>query len=168
MKRLIIINGTMGVGKTATCRQLNKSLDNSVWLDGDWCWMMDPFIVNEETKSLVTDNITHMLRNFLNLSHIENVIFNWVIDKDEIFDIILEPLKDLEFELYKITLVCSDSVLINRISRDVQSGKRNSDCISRSIKRQPLYKKINTIKINTDNNTIEDNVREIQNILLGN
>lgn len=30
MKRLYIIGGTMGVGKTATCRVLQKRLDNSV------------------------------------------------------------------------------------------------------------------------------------------
>jgi broad-specificity NMP kinase len=40
----------MGVGKTTTCKELSKKLQNSVWLDGDWCWMIDPFVVNEENK----------------------------------------------------------------------------------------------------------------------
>jgi len=46
-KKLIIINGTMGVGKSTISKALYKNLENSVWLDGDWCWMMNPFIVNE-------------------------------------------------------------------------------------------------------------------------
>lgn len=47
-----MINGTMGVGKTATSRELQKMLNNCVFLDGDWCWDMQPFIVNEETKRM--------------------------------------------------------------------------------------------------------------------
>jgi broad-specificity NMP kinase len=59
MKELIIINGTMGIGKSVTCKELNRKLDKSVWLDGDWCWMMNPFIVNDENKQMVEDNIMH-------------------------------------------------------------------------------------------------------------
>ena len=38
MKRLYMIGGPMGVGKTAACRQLQQLLDRSVFLDRDWCW----------------------------------------------------------------------------------------------------------------------------------
>jgi len=44
MKNLIFINGTMGVGKTATSRELQKLLSNCVFLDGDWCWDMSPLL----------------------------------------------------------------------------------------------------------------------------
>ncbi len=74
-KKLIIVNGAMGVGKTTTCKELNKSLQNSVLLDGDWCWMMNPFVVNEENKKMVIDNITYLLRGFIRNSTIEYVIF---------------------------------------------------------------------------------------------
>ena len=47
----------MGVGKTTTCEELSKKLQNSVWLDGDWCWMINPFVVNEENKRMVINNI---------------------------------------------------------------------------------------------------------------
>ena len=65
----------MGVGKTATSKSLYQKLINSVWLDGDWCWMMNPFIANEENKEMVLDNISHLLRNFLmNSSIISSLI----------------------------------------------------------------------------------------------
>jgi broad-specificity NMP kinase len=165
MKNLIIINGTMGVGKTATCEKLNSELNNSVWLDGDWCWMMSPFVVNDETKSMVIDNITHSLRNFLGISHTENIIFNWVMDKEEIFQDILRKLSGLEFNLYKITLTCSDEVLIKRIDADIKRGKRDKDCIKRSLERQNSYNAPNTIKIDTDNKTIEEVAKTISNIV---
>lgn len=44
MKKLYIIGGTMGVGKTTVCNILKKRLDMCVMLDGDWCWDINPFI----------------------------------------------------------------------------------------------------------------------------
>ena len=64
MKKLYLIGGTMGVGKTTVCQKLKSELNNSVFLDGDWCWDASPFRVTEETKAMVTDNICHLLNNF--------------------------------------------------------------------------------------------------------
>ncbi len=43
MKNIYLIGGTMGVGKTTTCQVLKSKLPGSVFLDGDWCWDMQPF-----------------------------------------------------------------------------------------------------------------------------
>ena len=63
LKNLYIIGGTMGVGKTTTCRILKNQLKNSAFLDGDWCWDMNPFSVTYETKKMVLDNICYVLNN---------------------------------------------------------------------------------------------------------
>lgn len=64
MKQLYIIGGTMGVGKTTICQKLKKELSNCVFLDGDWCWDANPFLVNEETKKMAMQNICFMLNQF--------------------------------------------------------------------------------------------------------
>ena len=46
-------NGTIGVGKSAIATALKNELENSVMLDGDWCWMMNPWKVTEENKKMV-------------------------------------------------------------------------------------------------------------------
>lgn len=61
MKNIFLIGGTMGVGKTTTCQIIKNKLNNSVLLDGDWCWDMHPFQVTEETKQMVEDNICFLL-----------------------------------------------------------------------------------------------------------
>ena len=61
MKNLYLIGGTMGVGKTTVCRILKQQLPDAVFLDGDWCWDADPFVVTEETKAMVLQNICFML-----------------------------------------------------------------------------------------------------------
>jgi adenylate kinase family enzyme len=50
MKKIYLIGGAMGVGKTTVAQILKTKLSNSVFLDGDWCWDSDPFQVTEETK----------------------------------------------------------------------------------------------------------------------
>jgi adenylate kinase family enzyme len=147
VKKLIIINGTMGVGKSTVCNILLDSLKPSVYLDGDWCWNMNPFVVSEENIKMVINNITHLLNSYLNNSGYEYIIFCWVIPQENIFEQLLEPLNNCDFELYKISLICSETALKSRLEIDVQNGIRKVDVIDRSVQRLELYNNMHTIKI---------------------
>jgi adenylate kinase family enzyme len=147
VKKLIIINGTMGVGKSTVCNILLDTLKPSVYLDGDWCWNMNPFVVSEENKKMVISNITHLLKSYLNNSGYEYIIFCWVIHQEYIFKQLLEPLKDCGFELYKVSLLCSESALRSRLEIDIQNRIRKADVIDRSVQRLNLYNNMNTVKI---------------------
>jgi len=161
LKKLIIINGTMGIGKSSTCKELNKRIDRSVWLDGDWCWMMNPWVFNEENKKMVEDNIVFLLKNFLSNSTFEYVIFNWVIHREEIFKLILDELEDYKFQLHKITLICSENALVKRMKEDC----RSAEVIKVSLQRLKAYESMNTIKIDTTNRTIQETVDKIIEIV---
>ena len=147
MKNLIIINGTMGVGKTATSRELQKLLPNCVFLDGDWCWDMSPFIVNAETKNMVVDNISYLLNNYISCSVYENIIFSWVMHRQGILDDLVSRLEKYDCILYKFSLVCSEQSLISRIIKDVEQGTRTKDVINRSVQRLKNYYEMDTHKI---------------------
>lgn len=139
MKNLIVINGTMGVGKTVTCEALLQILDRAVWLDGDWCWRMHPFQVTEETKAMVQDNIAHVLSNFLRASAYDHVIFCWVMHREEILSDVLSRLSGLEFRLHRVTLLCNERALRERIGLDIAAGRRDAGALARSLERMPLY-----------------------------
>ena len=94
-KQLILVGGTMGVGKSAVCRELLRQLTPGVWLDGDWCWNMNPFVVSEENKRMVLSNITHLLRAYLDSSSYRYVLFCWVMDQPLLFEAVLGPLRDI-------------------------------------------------------------------------
>jgi broad-specificity NMP kinase len=162
MKKLIIINGVPGIGKSATCKELNSQLANSVWLDGDWCWMMNPFIVNEENKRMVEDNITYLLKSFLKNSSFEYIIFNWVIHKEFIFDLILDRLSGFEYELYKFSLLCNEKSLRSRMEVDLRSEER----IQGSIRDLKLYNEMNTIKIDTTSINAKLAAEQIKDVIL--
>lgn len=161
MKRLAVISGTMGVGKTTLCERLYKKLENSVWLDGDWCWMMNPWSFNERNKIMAIENISFLLRNFLLNSSFENVVFNWVLHNDEIWQKIYYNLNDISFNLTKISLVCSPEGLAQRM----QKAGRDSEIIKESLKRLPLYDGLNTLKLDTTGLTIDESVDKLYTMI---
>ena len=160
-KKLYLIGGVMGIGKTATCRILNKKLPNSVFLDGDWCWYSDPLIATTETKKIVIDNITHALNNFINCSAYDNIIFCWILNKQGAIDAIKTRLNLENCQLCPISLVCSPEALKQRIAKDIKIGKRDADALARSLALLPEYDELDTIKIDTSNLDINNVVDAI-------
>ncbi|MDD4797651.1 MAG: AAA family ATPase [Eubacteriales bacterium] len=147
MKKLIIIGGTMGVGKTATCQALKKLLPRCAFLDGDWCWDMEPFVVTDETRAMVMDNIIHLLRNFLRCTAYEYVIFCWVLHRQDIWDDVLAALAGEAFEPHCFSLVCTEQALRARLQRDIDAGLRTADVVERSVARRYLYDTLGAQKI---------------------
>ena len=167
MKRLILIGGTMGVGKTATGMALARRLPRNVILDGDWCWQMTPFVVTDATRAMVMDNITHMLTNFLRCDELENVIFCWVMHEQAIIDAILTALPLVGVSVHAVSLVCSEAALRERLSVDVAAGRRMPDVIARSVPRLPLYEKLDTVKIDTTSLSVEETAQKIVDMVKG-
>lgn len=161
MKTLYLIGGTMGVGKTTVCRELKNQLHRSVFLDGDWCWDMNPFVVTEETKAMVLDNITALLGNFLRCSAYDHVIFSWVMHQQSIVDTILGRLDLTDVKVVSVSLVCSREALLQRLYRDVEAGIRQPDILLRSPQRLNLYDSMNTEKIDSSHATVAQTVQEI-------
>lgn len=161
MKKLYLIGGTMGVGKTTTCQVLKTKLDKSVFLDGDCCWDMHPFVVNKETKKLVLNNICTLLNNDIKCNTFENIIFCWVMHEQSIIDDILSRLDLNDVKVIAISLVCQKEALEKRIQKDIDQGTRKPDVLARSVERLEMYQKLNTYKIDVSNKTIEEIVKEI-------
>ncbi len=161
MKRLILINGTMGVGKTAVCRVLEKELAPCAFLDGDWCWEMHPFQVTEETKRMVMENISFLLGQFLRCSAYETVLFCWVMQEESIAEDLLHRLDLRDIWVERFTLMASEQVLRQRLERDVAAGLRQRDVIARSVQRLPMYRAMKTVKIDTSDLCVQQAAQQI-------
>ena len=164
MKKIYIIGGTIGVGKTTVSKELKNRFHKSVFLDGDWCWDMNPFDVNDETKVMVMDNICYVLNNFIHCSVYENIIFCWVLHEQGIIDSILSKLDIQNLIIINISLLCKEKALRERIQKDIDNQLRSNDVLERSIERIHLYDKLNTIKIDVSEKTVTDTVNEIMQI----
>lgn len=168
MKRLILINGTMGSGKTAVSKELCHLIRPGVFLDGDWCWSAQPFTVTEETKEMVLKNISFLLKNFLTCSAYENVLFCWVMHKEEIVQELLSRLDGVPFQLFRFTLMPGEAALRERLLGDVAEGIRSADVISRSMERLPLYREMDSIKIDVSHISAKEAAAEISGRIFGN
>jgi tRNA uridine 5-carbamoylmethylation protein Kti12 len=167
MKNLVIVGGTMGVGKTTTCRELQKILPRNVFLDGDWCWDMRPFVVTDETKAMVNSNITHLLNGFLACSEFENIIFCWVLHKQRILDDLINSLNLNDCTTHCFSLASTERALVERLNRDVATGKRSSGITERSVARISLYDELDTVKIDVSTISPADAARRITEHMAG-
>ena len=158
MKHVYLIGGPMGIGKSTICNQLNQDLDHSVFLDGDWCWNMDPFIVNQDTKNMVLDNITHCLNNFIRTPGIENIIFCWVMHKQDIIDQIIQKLDTEGVDIHLISLICEKEELIKRMLID----RRDNQTIRKSLQYLELYKDLDTQKIDVTTLDVQKTIDKIK------
>lgn len=161
MKTVYIIGGTMGVGKTTVSQYLKNQLNNSVFLDGDWCWDAHPFLVTDETKKMVMHNICFLLNQFIHCSAYENIIFCWVMHEQSIINMILENIDKTNCTIKIVSLLSSEEELRKRLMKDVAAGKRTVDVIENSISRISNYQKLDSAKINTDGKNIEEITEEI-------
>lgn len=158
MKHIYLIGGPMGIGKSTICNQLNKELNHSIFLDGDWCWNMDPFVVNQDTKNMVLDNITHCLNNFIHTPDIENIIFCWVMHEQKIIDEIIHKLDTKDMKIHSISLVCEKEELIKRMLVD----RRDDQTIQKSLAYLELYKDLDTLKIDVTTLDVQSTIDKIK------
>ena len=161
MKKLYLIGGPMGVGKTSACQHLKRLLPRSVFLDGDWCWDAAPFQVTEETKAMVMDNICHLLNNFLRCTAYENVIFCWVMHEQSIVDEIVSKLDTEECRVIKISLIVDEANLRKRLLSDIANKIRTGEIMDKSIARIQMYQVLDTVKIDTSNKSVCEITEEI-------
>lgn len=161
VKTLVIINGAPGVGKTEVTKRLYKRIRPSAWLDGDWCWKINPFEVNDENKRLVESNMIHILNNYLHHKKIEVILFNWVIPMMSLMDHILKQLDLVDVRVLMVTLMCDPEILKKRLLKD----QRSQDNMTNSLKLLKKYKDMDTIKIDTSSYELDEVVDQIIKIM---
>ena len=117
---------------------------------------MNPFQVTEETKKMVIDNICYQLNNFICCSVYENIIFCWVMHEQSIIDQLLARINTDNLNVKVISLVCNEKALIKRLQKDIDQGIRTEDVLTRSLARIKLYEKLDTIKIDVSNLSVDE------------
>lgn len=161
MKEVYLIGGPMGVGKTTLCRALQNKLENSVFLDGDWCWDMHPFQVTEETKQMVQENIGFLLNQFIRCSAFDHVIFCWVMHQQAIVEEVLSRLPKEGCRIHTLSLVCDPEVLRERVERDIQAGVRQPGDAERSLEYLTCYEALSTQKVDITDCTPEEGAEKL-------
>ncbi|MCI1858918.1 MAG: AAA family ATPase [Sporolactobacillus sp.] len=157
MKKLIVINGTMGVGKSTIAKVVAEQLEPSVLLDGDWCWQMHPWHFSAENKRMVLNNIVYLLNAFLANSSFQYIIFCWVLPDLAILAQIRSRLRSA-YMLQQVTLICSEAALQAHF-------KRRSDDFAAAYARMDGYRRMATPKLDVSQLTPEQAARRLLQIV---
>jgi len=153
MKKLIFIHGPNGVGKSSLCKALHVRLENSAWVESEWCRCINPFIFNEEVELLTEKNMTQLIRSYLECSFIEYVILDWGLHgpRGKILKNVLENLRDLDYLYIPVTIKCSEDENIRRMLGD----GRDSDRVERALKVRCIYEELPYPCIDTTDMTVD-------------
>lgn len=128
MKRLLLLCGANGIGKSTASAELLKKLPHSAYVDSDYCRMTNPPIFNEELIRLNYKNILAMMENSFACGEIQNVIFPFGFHghRKQLFEALLEELrqKGIRFELVLVLLYCELEENIRRARADGRDEER--------------------------------------------
>lgn len=157
-QKLIIITGSPCVGKTTVADELFQSFENSAFLDGDWCWCVNPFSISDPRLRNGDKSMSFLLSNYLN-SDFDYVVFSSVVVMgDPIRKNILNDITAKDFDVIGITLTCSEETLTQR-------HKNRGDDTEVSFYWLHLPPYPNDFIINTDNKDVNQIVAEIRELI---
>ncbi|MBD5520373.1 MAG: hypothetical protein HDR03_03990 [Lachnospiraceae bacterium] len=166
MKKVLVLVGPNGVGKSTTAETFMQQHPKCAYIDSDACRAMNPFPLTPATKEVVIENIYCLFRNYLLCIDIEIIVFPYSFhgERKEIFDTVMKRLADngISFELITIVLKCS---LEENIKRAMADG-RDKERIDRGIKNTfNFYDEFNEPSIDTTNLSPNEVVAQIQAVM---
>lgn len=155
MKKLILLSGSPCVGKTTIGQHLFEQYQNSAYLDGDWCWCVNPFSTKDPRLRNGDKSMSFVLSNYLH-SEFEYVFFTSVVLTDpKIRENILNDITATNYKVIGFTLTCSEETLVKRHDQRGDKGNTNFHWLH-----LPSYP--TDIVIDTDNKTVREIVREMR------
>lgn len=155
MKKLILLSGSPCVGKTTVGQYLFEQYNNSAYLDGDWCWCVNPFSVEDSRLRNGDKSMSFVLSNYLN-SEFDYVFFTSVVLTDsEIRQNILKDITARDYEVVGFTLTCSEETLVKRHDERGDAGETNFYWLR-------LAPYPTDIVINTDNKSVVEIAEEMK------
>jgi len=165
MKKLIVILGANGIGKSTVSADFLRRLSNSAYIDSDYCRMMNPSALTEETIAVNKKNIHDLILNYFDCSTVQNVIFPYGLHghRKQLFEDLLNELKqNIEFKFCPILLVCDEAENVRRMKADGRDDERIKRGV---INTHAIYDEYDYPRIDVTNLTVSETVDMILKIL---
>lgn len=115
---------------------------------------------------MAINNIVYLINNYLNCSQCDYVVFNWVMDKIDVYRKIIDNIQRDDIQLYEITLNCTEEALVDRWQKDILCDWRIDEWLSISKKSLKYFEGLDTIQIDTSYKTAIDVADKINEIVI--
>jgi chloramphenicol 3-O-phosphotransferase len=135
---IIIINGSLGVGKTSVAEQLHYRFDKSVHLDGDHIGDVHPFEIYDNARINHLYRTIELLIGFHQKNGYQNFVINYVFESPESLHELLDLLRPLDSSIYCYWLTCDEEEQAKRIQN--RGHEEQSWELSRFIELQQIQK----------------------------
>ena len=112
---IIIINGSLGVGKTSVAETLQCKFDRSVHLDGDAIGDVHPFEIYDPARIIHLYEALALLVRFHQKHGYANFVINYVFESADSLQDLLKLLRPLEPSIHTYWLTCNGQEQAKRI-----------------------------------------------------
>ena len=154
-KRVLFLNGPMGVGKTTVGRLIQRSLPQCAFIDGDWCLDLEPFVGNSETRAMAVDNILHLLAGYKGCSQCRGMVVAWLMDRPEVCRSLEKGAVRLGLETVWVTLLCTEGALSSRWREDKHCPWRTEENLRVSMHSLEGFSRLPGVQVDTSGRTAE-------------
>ncbi len=136
MKNLLFLCGPNGIGKTTISKEIVRILPNSAYVDSDWCRIMNPFVLNDDTIPVISNNISSMILSYFNCPIVETVIFSYGFHgrRKEVFENVVRKSAEFPYNFIPYLLWCGEEENIKRMKIDGRSAEQIERTINQSRK----------------------------------
>ena len=112
---IIIINGSLGVGKSSVSEELHYKFDKSVYLDGDYIGYVHPFEIYDQLRIDYLYRTLELLVRFHQQHGYHNFVINYVFESSESLRELLDQLTPLDASIHTYWLTCAEDEQADRI-----------------------------------------------------
>jgi broad-specificity NMP kinase len=161
VKKFIIINGTMGAGKSVVGRRIAELMGRAAFIDGDFVIEMHPYIDHTETFDIQRSNIVHMAKNYSHFEKCDAVILSWIMGEARAAKTISE-ISELNYHTHHFMLTCSSESLAERCHKDTANDWRTTDNLNMALDMlKDFNKRTDCIFIDTSGLSVDMVAKEI-------
>lgn len=112
---IIIINGSLGVGKTSVAEQLLWKFEKSIHLDGDAIGDIHPFEIYDDARIDHLYRTLALLVGFHQQNGYHNFVINYIFESAKSLQDLLNLLKPLDESIHVYWLTCDEDEQAKRI-----------------------------------------------------
>ena len=160
---IIIINGSMGVGKSETSWQLIELFEKAIMLDGDHIGAVHPFeIYNEQRIEYLHKTLLHLIK-FHQEHGYKHFVINYVFEDSTQLSTLKDSLYTLENDIKSYWLTCEETEHTKRIvgrNNNLEAEMKRYLELNKILRKSSLSGGIGE-EINTSNLTAKEVAGEI-------
>jgi predicted kinase len=112
---IIIINGSLGVGKSSVADELHYKFDKSIYLDADCIGDVHPFEIYDDARIDHLYRTLELLVGFHQKDGYTNFVINYVFELPDSLQALLDLLRPLDPSIHTYWLTCDEKEQAKRI-----------------------------------------------------